>query len=103
MKQNMIGGRTAWGQRLAGGSQNQAAPAQETQGSTLAEMLGGNLYARQVGDNSLSPLAMLQQFRATGQLPTMPQSNVMFGQMPTQTGMPMMQVNPQALQRKGNK
>jgi len=44
-------------------------------------MLGGNLYARQVADNSMSPLAMLQQFRATGQIPMNPGSGVMFGQM----------------------
>ena len=58
-----------------------APAAQAPQASSLAQMLGGNLYARQVADNSMSPLAMLQQFRATGQIPTNPGSGVMFGQM----------------------
>lgn len=62
-------------------TQGQPAAAQAPQASSLAEMLGGNLYARQVADNSMSPLAMLQAFRQTGQIPMNPGSGVMFGQM----------------------
>lgn len=96
---------------VARGAMNQSSPATAAQvpqastppSMTLAQMLGGNLYARQVADNSMSPLAMLQQFRATGQMPTSPGSGVMFGQMGQQMPQQMTEMIARANQAKGGK
>lgn len=78
---NAIIGRTG-GTPQAPGTPQGMQPTQQ-QGQTLSQMLGGSIYAQQMGDDSMNPLALIRQYRETGQLPTgMQAPNVMMGRMP---------------------
>lgn len=74
------------GNKLApygGATQAPQQPQAQPQGQTLSQMLGGSIYAQQMADDSMNPLALIRQYRETGQLPTgMQQPNVMMGRMP---------------------